>query len=512
MAQQRRKSAYSRSSGGNKSKGNGKIPNAAVKVVEYNTDSANPLEHYFIAEPISDIYDNSGKIVAEKGKQIPVFMPPEMTYVDGKKVVKQVRSRRDVLGLQEETNMAYGTGDQMPEGSIIGLSKLWVEESEFNGETVPVIKANYGAGLLHPDAQFMDTKYRPPAEGEEAMDDGRVLVGQVYGTDWAANFLPVKTVEKGADKFQTQRVNFIQKSAPSYVEGVEGVVEAINNVLDADDGDFGARGVLLIGYKKPEEGMSEEQLAEFGKNPDNRVAVSLLAFPTLDKEENSWIEPNGEDAVRRGLLENEGEYHQGVVEALKSGEWTFVALPQVHHQMMPSLIPGHDNNKMNIDFAAMSQVIEADLQVDNSGAPILNEKGYPEFSNPEIVELGLVDLEYAVANRNLEYFRKNGAPLDSKTSWIKRKETVVNGGFCSPGNYTGVSAVNVDGGNFYPKPAYYLTDVKHALVPEYVMPALEEERKLAVGKVVAFKKQVRDNKQEQEEPENDKAPEGPSGP
>lgn len=502
MAENKRRVAFTPNKGGS-FRGSGKIANAAVKVVSYDVSSKNVDEHFIVVSPLSNIYDNDGKLVAEKGKDIQVFTPPEMEVVDGKKRPKTVRTRRNVMGLKGKTSMAYSTGDAMPPGSIVGLSKLWVAEAGPDGDKKPAIFANYTEGLLHPDAQIMETKNPPAEDGHEQQEDGKILTGFVLGTNCAISVRPATTKknEDGSSR-QVQLASVIVKDE---AEAIESTPEAIAEKIDAElakaDGDMGTRGVLLMGYKRMPEGLSEEEQKEFASNYDNRVAVPVIAYSIPVEGTDEWVQ-DGKSAVESKLLSSENPYYKEVVNALNSGEWDFSTVPLYDLPLAPSLIPGNENNKTGFDLSRNSAVIDADPLTDEDGKVVRNEKGYVVYGEASVAEYGYADLDYAVINRATDYFHENGVKLSSaekKISWADRKALVAEGGYCSATVYSSLTKVAIAGG-FSPKPAFFMADVITNQTPEAYVDAINEDRKNGdlLGKTIAYNTQNKKAPAEQE--------------
>lgn len=508
MAENRRKVAFTPNKGGS-FRGSGKIANAAVKIVSYDVTSKNADEHFIVVTPVSNIYDNDGKLVAEKDKEIKVFTPPEMEVVDGVKRPKQVRTRRNVMGLKGKTSMAYSTGDAMPPGSIVGLSKLWVAEAGPDGDKKPAIFANYTEGLLHPDAQIMETKNPPAEEGQEEEPDGKILTGFVLGTNCAISVRPAST--KKNEDGSTRQVQLASIIVKDEAESIESTPEAIAEKIDAElakaDGDMGTRGVLLMGYKRMPEGLSEEEQKEFASNYDNRVAVPILAYSLHNEETDEWVQ-DGKSAVESRLLSSENPYYKEVVSHLNSGEWDFSTVPLYDLSLAPSLIPGNENNKTGFDFSRNSAVIDADPVTDDDGKIVRSEKGHIVYGEASVAEYGYADLDYAVINRATDYFHPNGIKLTSaekKISWSDRKALIEEGGYCSATVYSSLTKITIAGG-FNPKPAFFMADVITNKTPEAYVDAITEDRKNGdlLGKIIAYN--VQNKKAPEQEAKKESTP------
>ena len=504
----KRQTAYTPKSGGTKKGfGPGKGSGTLVRVQDYNADSKDVKEHYLVAEALSDIYNGDrSAVLFAKGDTFKVFMPAERVKgPNGQLVDKQVRSRRDVMGLMEPSAMPYSGGDEMPPGSIVILQKFWSEEVEVNGTKEKVLKANYGLGGLHPLAQSFHAKYPADMVQDGESSEGDMVVGITYGSDTSVTVFPIRK-RKYKDKDTGQEVEVATQEAVFYklgdaveVKGTKDIAKILDGYLSSETGDFGSQGVLITAYRQVPENLSPEDTADFLADPDNRLAYRIAAYPTYANPEKEGdeveFEPaSGEKAIRdfkERVAEAKGqtgEYLNKLNDALENGGWDLFVVPSIKHRVVKSLIPGDDNNKFNFDYAGASTVYEADPVLDANGEQALTEYGNPKYHNAKASEPGVVAIDYAIVKRSMVYQRSNGVQIDTKTSYANIKNYMDKGGFAFPiSSTTDVTALNLAGGNKnYYRGAVYLTDVIHSKTPERVIPYLKEEAKHAVSKASAY--------------------------
>lgn len=500
MVENKRRVAFGLSGNKKKNFGPGKLKDLAVEVVSYDVSSKDSSEHSMIVKTIADVIDNDGKVVIEKGVEIQTFMPPEKVNVDGKLVVREVKSRRDVQGLKGKTSMAYGTGDAMAVGSIINLSKAWVS----NVDGKPVLNANYGAGLFHKDALKMNYK----------TEDGEfeVQTGVAFGSDAIVSVKGPKVKENSnGEKYTTQNAQIVLNKEAVTVDGLDGIAKVIDKAL-VDERAMGSAGAMILLYKKPKEGENPEEVAA---NFENRMSYPIFAYAQKPEVEGGeYGEPSGEYAVKSGLVDSTIQYAQDVLKNIESGEWDIVVAPAFNVALAPSLVAGNkkmnekDAGKVNPNLQEQYIVLIADEKLDKDGNQVMNKNGFPVYENAAQLETGFRDINVLTMQRNVEYFHENGnklSPQELKISWKDKAELIAEGGKVVPTNSTMITKISLLGDNYHPHRAYPVSDILTNETPEYMAQAIEVERGKLNGMAIAYyseRKAERDGV-EQEGPEHE---------